>query len=84
MDNVLRSLLSKLKSTWNKEGLDVNIGISDNQIESLEKIVNYNFDEDFKEYLRQINGLKDYEWDKELFSFWSIDRIKSDMENVTR
>jgi hypothetical protein len=78
VDNDLRSLLSKLISAWDKDGLEVNKGISDYHIESLEKEVNYNFDVDFKEYLRQINGLEDFEWDKELFSFWSIDRIKSE------
>jgi hypothetical protein len=69
------SSLNELLLFWKREKLALNPGISQGDLQVFEHALNFSFDEDFKRYMLQSNGLVDFEWDNNMFSFWSAKRI---------
>lgn len=63
-----------------KNQVEVNHGISFGDFKKLEDDFSFSFEEAFYTYLSRINGFKDYNSDKEWFSFWSDSRIKIENE----
>ena len=82
-DSGLSNGLGELVMNWNRENIKLNSGISHDAIKQFQVEFDFSFEEDlFVEYLLKINGFVDFEWDKNLFSFWSIDRMRE--ENIDR
>jgi hypothetical protein len=73
--------LSEVISLWQKEGIQLNAGLTSQQIEVLEQSLSLPFKPDFKEYLKTANGFEDFDWDNAMFSFWSADRILEELGN---
>ena len=63
---------------WKKIGVKVNHGLSELEILESESKLNFEFPEDFRRYLEKVNGLEDFEWDGEMISFWSAQRMENE------
>jgi len=71
--------VEKVIFQWNNVGVELNEGASQEDIEQFEIELDFRFEDDFKTYLFIANGFKDYASDDDLFSFWSLDRIKTEL-----
>jgi hypothetical protein len=78
----LKHRFEELIAYWKRLGLKTNGGADLDAIQALEDHVNFRFPTDFKAYLLQVNGMVDFEWDKEMISFWSIDRMRREFDEV--
>lgn len=65
---------------WQQAELKFHSGAGFAAIQALEDHLNFRFPADFKEYLSEINGMEDFEWDADMISFWSIERIKKEFD----
>lgn len=79
MDNNIIKKIEELMGVWKAAGIQINKGISANGINECEKAVDFTFAEDFRGYLMRMNGFRDFDSDQEWFSFWSTDRIQSEL-----
>jgi hypothetical protein len=75
MDSSFQVLLTKLAAKWRSNGIAYNLGITGEELRLVEQAVAFQFDESFRAYLYQMNGCVEFEWDKDLFCFWSTTRI---------
>jgi hypothetical protein len=71
---------------WNTEGIDIEGPASSSAISEVESILGFKFPDDFKCLYQKVNGFKDREMNKAMFSIWSLERIveehsKSDDKN---
>lgn len=78
MDNSFTNKIDELIAVWTNAGIQINKGITADEIASCEKALNFTFDEDFWLYLTKLNGFEDFDSDKAWFSFWSVDRIRKE------
>jgi hypothetical protein len=60
---------------WISEGIPLQAGISLEQIDDVENLLDFKFPQDFIELYSKVNGFKDFVWDNNMFSLWSINRI---------
>jgi hypothetical protein len=65
---------------WQQAELKFNAGAGPAAIQVLEDHLKFSFPADFREYLLEINGMEDYEWDADMISFWSIERMKKEYD----
>ncbi|MEI9943262.1 MAG: hypothetical protein WDN26_03500 [Chitinophagaceae bacterium] len=70
--------LNKLIPHWTKQGVQLNTGISIDNLKQLEIDFSFSFDEDFYTYLTKVNGFEDFDSDEAWFSFWSQNRIQEE------
>jgi len=63
---------------FEKLGVKTNPGASKEQIEQLEKHIDYKFPITFIEFYSDLNGFKDGVWNKNMFSLFSLERIKEE------
>jgi hypothetical protein len=61
--------------TWTKSGIKLQAGLSLEVILGFEVQLDFRFPEDFRELYQKINGFKDFDWNKHMFSLWSLERI---------
>jgi hypothetical protein len=61
--------------TWTNSGIKLQQGLSLNTIMDFEEQLNFQFPQDFKELYQKVNGFEDFEWNKQMFSLWSLNRI---------
>lgn len=73
--------LDLVMAYWAKEGIQMSNGIDDSLIKKLEADLGFCFDDNFKYYLKKVNGFIDFDWDSAMFTFWSDTRIKEENEN---
>lgn len=76
MDNS-RSLywIDETISLWKSDNVRIQVGISADQISFYEKQLDFGFPSDFIDLYLRVNGFEDFEWEKNMFSLWSLDRI---------
>lgn len=60
---------------WTSKGIKLQNGISVNKIYDLEKLLDYKFPKDFIELYTKANGFEDFDWNENMFSLWSLERI---------
>ncbi|WP_207435375.1 SMI1/KNR4 family protein [Sabulibacter ruber] len=72
------AIYENLVTSWKKVGVKVNHGLTELEIKELENRLKFEFPDDFRLYLKQANGLEDFEWDIEMISFWSAQRIENE------
>jgi hypothetical protein len=65
---------------WKEKSIKLNAGLSQNEIAEFEKLLNFTFPQDFIELYQKVNGFEDFEWNNELFSLWSLDRISKEYQ----
>jgi hypothetical protein len=66
--------------TWTNSGIKLRQGHSLNAIVDFEEQLNFQFPQDFKELYQKVNGFEDFEWNKHMFSLWSLDRILKEFQ----
>jgi hypothetical protein len=66
--------------TWTNSGIKLQQGLSLNTIMDFEEQLNFQFPQDFKELYQKVNGFEDFEWNKHMFSLWSLDRILKEFQ----
>ena len=62
-------------SLWKSDNVRIQAGISAEQISFYEKQLAFEFPSDFIDMYLRVNGFEDFEWEKNMFSLWSLDRI---------
>lgn len=70
--------ITKIIQYWQQSRIKLNKGASLEEIEILEKKVNFKFPDDFKEFYIHINGFKDSDWDENMFSIFPLQRIEEE------
>jgi hypothetical protein len=62
-------------STWTKSGIKLQSGLSLDVIMHFEMQLGFQFPPDFRELYQKVNGFEDFDWNKDMFSLWSLERI---------
>ena len=62
-------------STWTNSGIKLQHGLSLEVIKNFEAQLGFQFPADFRELYQKANGFEDFDWNKHMFSLWSLDRI---------
>ncbi|SMO34862.1 SMI1 / KNR4 family (SUKH-1) [Flavobacterium resistens] len=62
-------------SIWNEADIKLQSGASEELILEFEKKLNFKFPKDFRSFYLKVNGFVDFEWNKNMFSLWSLERI---------
>ncbi len=65
-----------IKTYW--KGIELNSGVPSEQIEELEREINFQFPDEFKELYKDINGFKDRDWTENMLEFLPLSRIKDE------
>ena len=60
---------------WTSNGIKLQNGISIDKISDFEKLLDFKFPQDFIELYSKANGFEDFDWNENMFSLWSLDRI---------
>jgi hypothetical protein len=60
---------------WTSKGIKLQSGVSSEKISDFEKLLDFKFPQDFIELYSKVNGFEDFDWNKHMFSLWSLDRI---------
>ena len=63
---------------WKNSTVELNEGVDLKEIEALEKAVDYVFPPSFKTFYLNVNGFKDWDYDDNMFSIFSIETIKEE------
>ncbi|MBE8724662.1 SMI1/KNR4 family protein [Flavobacterium hungaricum] len=71
----MENLYEKTIAIWSQTDLKLNEGISLDLISQMESKLDFKFPEDFKAFYQKVNGFVDFEWNKDMFSLWSLERI---------
>lgn len=76
------SWIDQVINTWTTKGIKLQVGISIDKIYEIELLISFKFPQDFIELYSKVNGFQDFEWNENMFSLWSLDRIlKENQEN---
>jgi len=67
--------VQKVISKWLAEKVNINVGASRSEIESLENILHFEFPNDFKDFYLMINGFKSFDMEEHMFTFWPLETI---------
>lgn len=60
---------------WKRTDVKMQSGISTDYFLEFEKKLNFIFPADFKEFYQQANGFVDCDWNENMFSLWSLEKI---------
>jgi SMI1 / KNR4 family (SUKH-1) len=60
---------------WASKGIKLQNGISCEKISDFEKLLDFKFPQDFIELYSKANGFEDFDWNENMFSLWSLERI---------
>jgi hypothetical protein len=65
----------KIIQQWKTEDIELNPGISADELTLAEKNLGFVFPDQFKELYLKVNGFRDNDWRRNMFSLWPVDRI---------
>lgn len=60
---------------WQTEEIELNSGLSEDELIHSEKNLGFVFPDQFKELYLKVNGFHNNDWRTNMFSLWPIDRI---------
>jgi cell wall assembly regulator SMI1 len=60
--------LNKIKEEWTNENIKLSPPSTSEFIKATEKIIDFLFPDDFKEFYLQMDGFVDWDWTKNMFS----------------
>jgi hypothetical protein len=60
---------------YKKIGLELSVGVNDDEIIAVERELDFQFDEDFKALYKCFGGFRDNDWTPELVSLWTLQRV---------
>ncbi len=69
------SWTDKAIDIWTSKRIKLQNGISFDKISDFEKHLDFKFPQDFVELYLKTNGFEDFDWNENMFSLWSLDRI---------
>lgn len=69
---------NRILGTWRLNGIELNPGASLKSIQRLEQEIDFEFPQSFKEVYQSVNGFGDFDWTPNMFSFFSLNRIKEE------
>ena len=75
MSALFSDTLAQVLTCWRIQGVVCNPGASPEAVRALEQLFGQPFEPAFTAYLYQANGFAGGDWDQDLFSFWSTERI---------
>jgi hypothetical protein len=67
-------------SDWINSGIRLQPGLSLEAIKSFEVQLDFPFPPDFVEFYRKVNGFEEFDWNKHMFSLWSLERISKEYQ----
>ena len=76
----IRTWIDKATYAWYLGEVRLQKGATLDQIADCEKKLDFKFPQDFVELYLQINGFEDLDWNKHMFSLWSLKRIVTEYE----
>jgi hypothetical protein len=68
-------LFDSIIAVWRETDLKLQSSSSEELISEFEEKLNFRFPHDFKAFYLKINGFADFEWNANMFSLWSLERI---------
>lgn len=71
----------KIKEMWRSENIKLSPPATPESIKATEKIIGFQFPDDFKEFYLQLNGFADWDWTKNMFSIWPLARALDEYHN---
>jgi len=71
MDNWAETAIQQ----WKAEGIELNPGISAEELNRTEKMLDFVFPYQFKELYIKVNGFHNNDWRVNMFSLWPVERI---------
>ena len=71
----IRTWTDSVIEDWKASNTKMHPGLSLSDILSAEPILQFKFPTDFIELYQKVNGFRDLDWNKHMFSFWPIERI---------
>jgi hypothetical protein len=77
----LSGWISDTVSKWKNNGTKLQPGVSLDAIVDLEKMIQFRFPREFKEFYQQANGCEYLEMTGSYYSLWSLERILEEHKN---
>ncbi|MEO6720181.1 MAG: SMI1/KNR4 family protein [Ferruginibacter sp.] len=71
----ISSWTDQIISNWTSSGIKLQGGASFENISEFEKSLDFKLPEDFIEVYSRVDGFEDLDWNENMFSLWSLDRI---------
>lgn len=72
--------ITEIIEAWRNSGIQVNKGANLIEIDKLEKHLEFEFPESFKEFYTKIDGFKNSDWNEHMFSIFPLERIKEEYD----
>ena len=60
---------------WTEKGIKLQEGILIDNLHDFEKSLDFTFPQDFIELYTKVNGFENFDYNENMFSLWSLDRI---------
>lgn len=81
MENV--NWIEEAKSIWTMDGgIKLQTGEPLSKIFEIETQLNFKFPLDFVIFYQKINGFKDFDWNENMFTLWSLERILKEYQEA--
>ena len=74
-DTVTNDWTETVIRQWQTEDIELNPGISVDELAHAEKILDFVFPDQFRELYLKVNGFHNNDWRANMFSLWPVDRI---------
>jgi hypothetical protein len=75
------SAVEDLVTKWRHEGLELNPGASQAELDDLRALLGRELPDDVREFYSLVNGMPDLIYDRHFVSFWSIGKIRQEYGN---
>ncbi len=73
--------IDKIKEKWASENIKLNSPATSESIKAAEKIIDFQFPDDCKEFYLKLDGFADWDWTKNMFSIWPLAKILEEYHN---
>lgn len=73
--------IDKIKDNWARENIKLSPPATPEAIQAVEKTIDFQFPDDFKELYLKLDGFADWDWTKNMFSLWPLARILEEYHN---
>jgi len=80
VESDFKTLAHEVIETWRNEQTPLNSGATEDELRAFEKRFALTLPPDSRYFYSLVNGMKDYESDKYLFSLWPLDWIATEIE----
>ena len=67
-------------AAWTPQDITLQAGVSLEKIQDFERLLGFKFPQDFIELYSRMNGFKEFDWNENMFSLWSLERILKEFQ----